>query len=493
MAWSEDYTRLLCIRSGGIADFTDLLIVDPSDGLVESHYPLPAIYEANYICESYGITAGAIYAQSSERIVRIGFEGDVEDSTVAVNKPVIPGYTILGESSFLVEFWDGGNTLIRRDSAFSVQVEQEDTAGTGTGDTVTNNISVSGSRNAILDGGFRIVPRGASFSSVASTQRLGPNWYYGKSGLMVHDITQDTDVPSVAIAGVLHNYSLKIDCTTVDASIASSDYAYIGHKIVGDTWVNFAQQSLVLTLCIKATKTGVYGIGITNTGKDRTFVGEITVATTDTWQQSSVTVTASPSGGTWDYTFGIGAYVWICLAGGSDFQQAAGSWLTTSGEKFTTSNQVNACDSTSNNVWITGVQLEVGSTATDFEIQELADIEQRAERFVEKSFQRTTAPASSVGTGGTATGVQVVGASTSQSVAIAGKFRTRKRTTSPTMSLYNPSAAGSEIRGVSAAADCTSTTVAECNDTGFVLSCVTPGGSAAGQRLAIHWLVTDEL
>ena len=57
--------------------------------------------------------------------------------------------------------------------------------------------------------------------------------------------------------------------------------------------------------------------------------------------------------------------VTFALAWGSNYQGTNNTWVT--GNAYSTSNQVNWMDSTSNNFYITGVQLEVGDTATDFE------------------------------------------------------------------------------------------------------------------------------
>lgn len=461
---------------------------------VDSTTSNTVVYVTNSDGTAYGYVIGNL--AGALKIVRIIYGGDpvpgFGGGTGVVSSVLLAMYEIISATQAYVYTFRSLSPPILADAEVTAAfISDSDSSGTT---TITNSLSVSGQRNAILDGGFRIaeLARGTTFTSAASGQKLGVNWYYGKSGAMVHDISRSTDVPSLAVAGVLHEYSLKIDCQTADSSLAASDYTYIGHKIVGDTWVNFAQRQLTLQLCIKATKTGVYCVAITNTGKDRTFIGEVTVAAVDTWEKHTVTVSASPSAGSWNYTDGIGAYVWFCLAAGTDFQTTTG-WTTTSGEKFATSSQVNACDSTSNNVLITGVQLAPEETASDFEICDVADLVQRAERFAEKSFQYTAAPQTGAGENGAAVGVQVVGASAAQAMAISHKFRTRKRTTAPTLSLYNTAGSGGEIRNVSAAADCTGTTQVYCNDTGFVLSCTSPGGSAAGQRLAVHFFALDEL
>jgi hypothetical protein len=219
-------------------------------------------------------------------------------------------------------------------------------------------------KNAIINGDFNVWQRGTSFTSVADSTYTADRWGHGKSGTGVIDISRSTDVPSVAQAGRLFNFSLYADCTTADASIAAGDVYHLYQYVEGYNWLRFAQRSLVLSFWVKATKTGIYCVSLRNSGVDRSFVGEYTVNAANTWEKKTVRVSASPSAGTWDYSVGIGALLSFCLANGSTRQSAAG-WST--GNFLSTSNQVNALDSTSNDFRIVGVQLESGDVATEFE------------------------------------------------------------------------------------------------------------------------------
>ena len=215
--------------------------------------------------------------------------------------------------------------------------------------------------NAIINGDFDIWQRGTSFSSVANGDYSADRWKYVKLGAMVHDVQRSTDVPTVAQAGRLFNYSILVDCTTVDSSIASTDFCALGHYVEGFMWEPLSQRSITLSFWVKGTKTGVHTVALRNSGSDRAFCAEYTINASDTWEHKTVTVTASPSAGTWDYTTGVGIAILWTLAAGSAYQGTNNTW--TSGNHLTTANQVNACDSTSNNFRITGVRLVAGSVA----------------------------------------------------------------------------------------------------------------------------------
>lgn len=219
--------------------------------------------------------------------------------------------------------------------------------------------------NPIINGGFQIWQRGTTFTAVANGAKTADRWVYGTgTTTAVHDILRSTDVPAIAALVPLTNYSLLIDCTTADAAMGATDSVTLQHYIEGYNWAPFAQKQFTVGFWIKATKIGVYCVSFHNSGFDRSYVAEITVNVTDTWEYKTVTVPASPSAGTWDYTTGIGLAVVLSLMAGSTYQTTPGTWQT--GNFYGTANQVNACDSTANNVRIWGVTMGLGATVAPF-------------------------------------------------------------------------------------------------------------------------------
>lgn len=236
-------------------------------------------------------------------------------------------------------------------------------------------------RNAIINGDFNIWQRGTSFTSVAAAAYTADRWQYGKNGAMVHNITLSTDVPTVAQAGRLFFNSLKIDCQTVDSSIGSAEYSMLSHNIEGFNFRPLAQRAITLSFWVKATKTGTYCVSFRNGGADRSYVAEYTINASNTWEYKTITTLPSPASGTWDYTNSRGLSVDFALATGSTFQTTKDTWQT--GNFLGTANQVNACDSTSNDFFITGVQLEAGSVATPFEYRTIQQELSLCQRYFE--------------------------------------------------------------------------------------------------------------
>lgn len=218
--------------------------------------------------------------------------------------------------------------------------------------------------NPIINGGFHDWPTGTSFAAIAHGSYAANLWRYINGSAAVHTVQRAADVPAVAAAMPYDSYSLHVDCTTADASVAAGDYIGIQHFIEGFMFAPYAQRTFTLGFWVKATKTGIYSVSFRNSGSDRTYVGEYTVNVADTWEFKSIQVSASPTAGTWDYTTGIGIQITFSLMCGSTFAVAAGSWAT--GNYLGSTSQVNAGDSTSNDWKLYGVRITPGNAPAMF-------------------------------------------------------------------------------------------------------------------------------
>lgn len=235
-------------------------------------------------------------------------------------------------------------------------------------DPANVDLGIFPDRNKIINGDFDVWQRGTSFPSIGGGELAADRWKYLKGGTgtsMQHQILQDTDVPTVAQSGHLSKYSLKVDCTGIDSSITADNYTNILYTMEGYDFKDLAQKAFTISFWVKATKTGTYCLAVASKSVSRSYVAEFTVNVSDTWEKKTITVSASPPDGTWDYENDVGLFVMWSLAMGSDFQTGTTeTWQ--SGDFRATSNQVNACDSESNNFWLSQVQVEPGEEATDF-------------------------------------------------------------------------------------------------------------------------------
>jgi hypothetical protein len=165
-----------------------------------------------------------------------------------------------------------------------------------------------------------------------------------------------------------HANSLKLDTTTAESTIASGDLLNLQHRIEAQNlqhlqWGSASAKDVTLSFWMSSPKTGTHCVSLYQPDATRSYISEFTIASANTFEYFSVTIPGDTSGTINDDT-GAGLYVSFPILSGTTYQAAAGSWLAS--QDYATSNQQNLADSDANNIFITGVQLEVGSVATDF-------------------------------------------------------------------------------------------------------------------------------
>ena len=161
------------------------------------------------------------------------------------------------------------------------------------------------------------------------------------------------------------SHALKINTAIADTSISADNYAFFyqiveGKNIQQANLGTSAAKPLTLSFHVYSNKTGTYTVGLVNQGTfNRTFLKEFTISSSGTWEKKTITFPAITDG-TWN-----DVRVQWCLAAGSNFQGSADTLLTTT--ELGTSNQVNLASAVNNSFHITGIQLEIGEIATEFE------------------------------------------------------------------------------------------------------------------------------
>ncbi len=179
-------------------------------------------------------------------------------------------------------------------------------------------------------------------------------WRYRKSGAMVHTGSVHASSPTVSQSVPYSSQSIGLTCTTVDSSIAAGDFCTLGQSIEGFVWLPWYTRTVTLSFWVYGAVTGTHCVALRNYGTagaaDRSYIAEYTISAANTWEFKTITVSAVPSGGTWDLANGRGLEVTWALAAGSTYQTTAGAWNT--GNFYATSNQVNECAGlTSFRIW----------------------------------------------------------------------------------------------------------------------------------------------
>lgn len=345
-------------------------------------------------------------------------------------------------------------------------------------------------KNLFIGGDFALNPwqRGTSFTAPLAGEYSADRIALGNSTDGVINITKTADAPTVAEANYFTSSCLNVTVTTADAAIGAAQIAYVNQKMEGYNFAAIAQRSFTLSFWVKATVTGTYCVAFQNSGSDRYYIAEYTINAASTWEYKTITVSASPSAGTWNYTNGIGLFIAFILASGTDFHGTANSWQT--GALFATSNQVNAFSAINNTFRLALVQVEAGSTDTPFEIRTVQEELELCQRYYWKTFAQGVTPAQNIGSSvgctpyrAAFTGVGNGGMQVSLPVVM--------RTT-PTIIGYNPNAANALWRNQSSGADSGSLTINSAGDRGFFANNVQLAGDNVGSQINIHLTATAE-
>lgn len=231
-----------------------------------------------------------------------------------------------------------------------------------------------GRRNLMINGDMRIAQRGHTKTGLTGAgYHTVDRVHFAVNSAGTWTVSREADAP--AGSGLV--YSHKAQCTTADTSLSGAEYVLFQQRIEGQNlqhleWNTSATKKVTLSFWFKTSKTGTYTCELLQPGSGTSvFNGQqITVSSANTWTKYELTYDGQPSsiGGAIPNSAGIGLYLLIWYAAGTTYSSGtfnSNTWHSTSANRA--AGNTNGADSTSNNFYITGLQLEVGETASDFE------------------------------------------------------------------------------------------------------------------------------
>jgi hypothetical protein len=232
-------------------------------------------------------------------------------------------------------------------------------------------------RNLIINGAMQVAQRGTSGTSTADIYTVDRFALGHGSPVNAMTFEQSTDTPD--------NFknSLKITAGT-GASASTTGYAILRQAIEGQNIAHLgfgtsAAKAITLSFHVKSSLTGTFGISIRNQAGNRAYAGTYVINSANTWEYKTVAIPADTSG-TWPTDTGIGFHLFWDLGAGSNYDIAAGSW-TSGSNMFGVESTVKLTETTNATFFITGIQLELGSTATPFEHRSYGDELARCQRY----------------------------------------------------------------------------------------------------------------
>jgi hypothetical protein len=240
---------------------------------------------------------------------------------------------------------------------------------------MTNAVSIaqlgannSSFTNRIINGGMVIDQRNAGASvtiPVTTTTYTLDRWIAFASGASKYSVQQNAGSVTPP-AGFKSYFGVTSLATT---SLGAGDYYFVCQKIEGyncaDLGFGAAGASTVtVSFWVRSSLTGTFGGALNNGDSTRAYPFTYTISAANTWEYKTVTI-AGDTSGTWDTTNGKSVIVIFGLGVGSTGSGTAGSW--SSNAYFSATGATSVVGTNGATFYITGVQLEKGSTATSFD------------------------------------------------------------------------------------------------------------------------------
>jgi len=235
-------------------------------------------------------------------------------------------------------------------------------AGGGTAGTA----GVTGFKNRIINGGMVIDQRnaGASLSMTTSTYGLDR---YRCFASQTSKMTVQQNAGSVTPPTGFTNY-MGFTSSSAYSSLSTDRFMVIqgieGYNIADLGWGTANAKTVTLSFWVRSSLTGTHSGALGNDAGSRSYVFSFTVSSANTWEYKTVTI-AGETSGTWLTDNQGGIYFYFNLGCGSNYLTTAGSWAN--GYYIGATGATSVVGTNGATFYITGVQLEVGSTATSFD------------------------------------------------------------------------------------------------------------------------------
>jgi hypothetical protein len=254
-----------------------------------------------------------------------------------------------------------GTSNLQTNVANATGVLLEANGGTGT------NTGYYGFKNRIINGAMVIDQRNAGASVTVGTSDVFvlDRW--------VSQATQASKFSTQQNAGSVTppvGYKYYSGNTSLSAySVTSTDVFVIqqpieGYNIADLGWGTANASTVTLSFWVRSSLTGTFGGALSNSSVNRSYPFTYTISSANTWEQKSITVLGDTTG-TWFSTNGLGIRVFFGLGVGSTYSGTAGSWAGADYRSATGATSVVGTNGAT--FYLTGVQLEKGSTATSFD------------------------------------------------------------------------------------------------------------------------------
>ena len=305
--------------------------------------------------------------------------------------------------------------------------------------TSINSGQTSGIKNLIINGAMQVSQRGTSTTTNGYLiDRFRSN--LGGMDQLAFTMSQSTDAPSG------FRKSLKFDVTTAETGgVAADEYGGIryitesqdvAHLLYGTS----GAKTITLSFHVKAYQAGTYALNLFMGDTSRAYTTTYTISQSATWEKKTLTFVGDTGGSEINVDNGHGLYINWFFAAGSTFNSSSANtnqWADFTNAGWANGQGVDLTNSTNNYFQLTGVQLEVGSTATDFEHRSFGQELALCQRYYSTSYSYGTAAGTATFDG------SIRGESLrADRIDISPQFKVTMRA-APTVTIYSPNSGSS--------------------------------------------------
>ena len=333
-------------------------------------------------------------------------------------------------------------------------------------------------RNRIINGDMRIDQRNAGAAVTANGSFPVDRFKMNNTTDGTFSAQQSSTVPS---SGGFVN-SVLVTVTSADTSLTTTQRLALqqtieGYNIADLGWGTASAKTVTLSFWVRSSLTGTFSGSLRNSAGDRSYPYTYTISVANTWEQKSVTI-AGDTSGTWLTTNGEGIILFFSLGVGPSLLGTAGAWAAAG--YWGATGETPLVGTNGATFYITGVQLEAGSSATDFERRPIGVELALCQRYFYKTYNTEVAVGTSTSVGSVYCETLADGTLT-RLKAFTPRLPVSMRAT-PTVTLYSQTGTADRINVYSNSASTLTVSSVANNGTNSLLSYLTTSTSATAAQ-----------